>query len=176
MNNNNIYRYKITSQLNELVIDFARIHKLDDRPIFKEYWEKFVELNSEIIKKEQKIVDDMKLDRDILAMIYKSARYYYKNKSNNSNIKQNNNEKEKRRYIKISNELNDILNEYVLKHIQAKTKPSNGLDIFLIEQYEIINREINKFKNNNKLSPEDISNKIKKMYKNKYFTLNKKVD
>ena len=178
--NDTIYRYKVSQKLNELVIEFARIHKLDNRHDFKEHWEKFKENNKKIIDEEQNKVDELKINKSITDIIYKSARYYYKNKNiniNNNNNNNNNNKddnKEKRKYIKITDQLNIILNKYVEEHIKDKIKPSNGLEIFLREQYEIINRDINKFKNEHKLSPEDITNKIKKMYKNKYYSVNKK--
>ena len=174
--NNTIYRYKVSQNLNELVIEFARIHKLDNRNDFKEHWDKFIENNKKIIDEEQSKIDELKINRKIVIIMYKSARYYYKNKTTNQIQLNNENKenKEKIKYIKISDQLNLILSDYVDRHIKEKIKPSNGLEIFLKDEYEIINRDINKLKNEDKLSPEDITYKIKKMYKNKYYSLNKK--
>jgi hypothetical protein len=97
--------------------------------------------------------------------MFKSARYYFRKKSTEKKVPQ-----KRRSYVGIQTELLEAMD----KHINANKKndnykPSSGFDEFCKQYVEILQIEVvNLFKSGIKDS-EEIKNKIKKTYKNRYF-------
>ena len=78
-------RYTYNPEVVINLSNFAKIHEYDDRKVFKEAWQKWIE-DPEIKKV---IMDEVVrlqmngLEGDVLDKMYKSARYYYRKKTNN---------------------------------------------------------------------------------------------
>lgn len=78
-------RYTYNAEVVNHLLNFAKIHEYDDRKVFKEAWQKWIE-DPEIKKV---IMDEVVrlqmngLEGDVLDKMYKSARYYYRKKTNN---------------------------------------------------------------------------------------------
>jgi hypothetical protein len=165
-NTNNIYRYKLSPNIQDLIKDFTRIHNLDDRQQFKENWEVFLNNNRTIIQNEEERLKKLSYKKDIKVMMYKSARYYYLPIINNTI--QTNNTKRKE-YISFSNDFNKFIQRIVTQHISDNIKPSEGFKNLLENNYEIINTEIKNYQEKHDVTIVDINTKIKKIYKNKYY-------
>ena len=76
-------RYTYNTEVVNHLSTFAKIHKYDDRKVFKESWQKWIEDPDikKIIMNEVTRLQTNGLEGDILDKMYKSARYYYRKKA-----------------------------------------------------------------------------------------------
>lgn len=81
-NNINIYRYKFSERINELLFTFSKIHQYDDRKTFKEAWDFWSEDNKEILDFEIERLKQLNYEGDIINKMFKSSRYYFRKKNN----------------------------------------------------------------------------------------------
>ena len=102
--------------------------------------------------------------------MYKSARYYFKSKSIEKNEP-----KKRRQYIGLDREFLDTVDNHIEKIKEENMKPALALNDFLdAEEYRnIIRNEKLRLKSYN-LDEDDITQKFKKTYKNRYFIMKKK--
>jgi hypothetical protein len=161
----NIFRYKFSDEFTKPLYQFSKIHQHDHRKDFKEAWNIWIEENEDLITSEVKRLTELDYKGDILDKMFKSARYYFRKKSTEKKVPQ-----KRRSYVGIQTELLEAMD----KHINANKKndnykPSSGFDEFCKQYVEILQIEVvNLFKSGIKDS-EEIKNKIKKTYKNRYF-------
>ena len=85
-----IFRYKFSDDIIALISDFSKLHKLDDRKIYKENWNTWVKTNEDIIKQEVERLRGIGFEGDVIDKMFKAGRYYFrekknKNKDNNKN-------------------------------------------------------------------------------------------
>ena len=96
--------------------------------------------------------------------MYKSARYYFKNKYYS---KRETKEKKRRKYIAQDRDFLYIIDEHVETAIENNIKPSNAFERFITsyeKEYNAEKQRLTEF-----LSEDNIKQKIKKTYKNRYF-------
>jgi hypothetical protein len=192
-----IYRFKFSPQVITELQDFAKIHQFDDRLVFKTAWERWCETHKILIDNEINRLNMLNYDGDILDKMFKSARYYYRKKSlneDNNNDKLNLGEKgekgekegegekgeksesKRRYYISMNPIVLTNMDYHIQRNINNKQfSPAWGFDDFCHTHYGVLKDEIfrlyNMHKHNQKtpLKSEDISLKIKKTYKNRYY-------
>jgi protein gp37 len=99
---------------------------------------------------------------NIVEKMFKSARYYFRKKTDV--IKE---PKTRSAYIGNNKKLLEKMDEFILQH--KDTKPSNTFLPFCETNKEILKEEINKLVRHGIKSQEEITKKIKKTYKNRYF-------
>jgi hypothetical protein len=167
--NGNIYRFKFTEEFTNELYKFSKIHQYDERKDFKEAWGKWVEEQDMIVATEVRRLTNLGYNGNILDKMFKSARYYFRKK----NIQKK--EPVKRRiYQGSQKEILEAMDEHIKGHINDKYfKPSDGFDSFCKEYLDFIKQEVNFLCQNGYKDPNEIKNKIKKTYKNRYFLLNK---
>lgn len=166
-NNCNIFRYKFTQEFMDIIYEFSKIHQYDDRKIFKESWEKWVEENEEIIDNEEKRLKSLSYDGNVKEKMFKSARYYFRKKST---VKKE--AKKRREYISIDKNLLRIIDEDITTNMRIKElKPSEYFENFSKERDELIKDELLRMVNMDIRDEDLIKEKIKKTYKNRYFIL-----
>ena len=106
-----------------------------------------------------------------LVKMYKSVRYYFKNKSDKKK------EVAKRRqYLGLSPEFREAVDSHVKNiSLRRELKPSEGFIDFMdqVVYTELIRLEKLRIESYN-FTKEDINNKFKKSYKNRYFLEQKK--
>ena len=162
-----IYRYKFMDKFTNELFKFSKIHQYDHRNDFKEAWEIWMNENNELIEEEIRHLSNLGYDGDIIDKMYKSARYYFRKKSTEKK------EPSKRRiYVGTYKELLEAMDEHIKKNINSgEFKPSIGFDDFCKENIDILKEQVNiLFKSGYKNSNE-IKEKIKKTYKNRYFLI-----
>ena len=162
------YRYKFSKGFLEDLKEFTRIHKFDEAKVFKEHFDEWKDENKEIINREMNYMRNMGYEGDVITKMYKSARYYFKNKSN---VKAK--PKKRRQYIGIDVLLKDKMDEFIQEKIDGNNETPKPADAYT----EFIENE----KNNIMLTTEkkrlisfglnenDVDNKFKKTFKNRYF-------
>ena len=174
---NNIYRYKFSPEITNLISDFSKLHQFDSRNDFKEAWEIFYNGNSEIILQEKKRLEDLNFRGNFHDKLFKSARYYFRQKAllgNNENkteIKKEEKSDKKRDYITLSTLIIDLMDEHIKNNINLpEYKPSTGYSNFCDINLDTIKREIEiLITENENIDDDSISKKIKKAYKNRYY-------
>jgi hypothetical protein len=163
----NIFRYKFSDQFTKPLYQFSKIHQYDHRKDFKEAWNRWIEENEELINTEVKRLTELDYKGDIFDKMFKSARYYFRKKSTDKKVPQ-----KRRSYVGIQSELLEAMD----KHINANKKndnykPSSGFDEFCKQNIEILKVEVVNLCKSGLKDSEEIKNKIKKTYKNRYFML-----
>lgn len=144
-----IYRYKFSDNLIEKMMQFASIHRYDDRETFKEAYLKWKNTDDikEIINKETERLQNSGYQEDIDKKIYHSLRYYFsKRKFKNMNCTSKT--ERKNQYDKRITQ--DVLNEmdrFIERNINEK--PSVLYHAYInIYKHDIDNTRLKKaFKN-----------------------------
>ena len=75
-----VFRFKFTQEIMNMLQEFAQIHKYDDKEIYKEAWDNWTKENEEIIKGEETRLTNLGWTGKIKDKMYKSAKYYFRNK------------------------------------------------------------------------------------------------
>lgn len=164
-----IYRFKFDDSFVNELSSFAKIHRYDDRKTFKEEWNKWVECNFSMINKEMRRISNLGYEGDILNKMYKSARYYFRKKPNVKPDPQ-----ERRSYITMKPDTLAAMDLHIKTKIHEKEfTPANGYSDFCNKHIDILKSEIERICANPCVNNEDISNKIKKTYKNRYFIISR---
>lgn len=163
-----VFRFKFSEKIIENIKEFSRIHKFDEKDDFKDAWELWCKNNENIIEEEKQLLESNGFIGDIIDKMYKSARYYYCKKSNVKNPP-----KERRKYVSLNKEVLLLIDRHIQNNIEKNNnyKPSNGYNEFIttiLSNHE--NKYIDELKNNG-LSIDEINNKLKKTYKNRYFII-----
>ncbi len=163
--NINIYRYKFTNEFTDELFKFSKIHQYDHRHDFKDAWKQWTEDNSEIIDIEIRRLTNLGYDGDISDKMFKSARYYFRKKST-----ENKKPAKRRIYVSVKKELLDSMDEHIIKNTKTENfKPSEGFDEYCKQNTELIKEEVFKLVKEGLNDSNEIKNKIKKTYKNRYF-------
>jgi hypothetical protein len=168
-----VFRFKFTSNFNTELISFSKIHQYDDKVTYKEYWERWIDSNYDLVHKEIMYLKENGYDGDIMKKMYRSGRYYYRNKSTSEQKP-----KKRRNYVSIDKEVIDIMDNTILQYSQDWynnegtkdhiIKPSALYKQFCLNNNDLIADETKRLSNMN-LSTSDINDKLKKTYKNRYF-------
>jgi hypothetical protein len=164
---NNIYRYKFDETIINEIHNFSKIHEFDQRNDFKDAWNNWLIKNNLIVTLETQRLIDLGYQGDIIDKMFKSARYYFRKKSTEKK------EPTKRRsYVGIQKELLDSMDSHILKNIKNNDyRPANGFDEFCKENLDLLKNEVNKLVSYDITDINEIKNKIKKTYKNRYFMI-----
>jgi hypothetical protein len=160
----NIYRYKFTDEFTSELYKFSKIHQYDHRKDFKEAWALWIEENDDIVSKEIRRLTELSYEGDILDKMFKSARYYFRKKSTEKKAP-----KERRDYVSVSKTFLEIIDNHVKKNINNPDfKPSSSFDAFCKEHIGVLGEEVKLLCKNGLTDSQEIKDKIKKTYKNRY--------
>jgi hypothetical protein len=159
-----IFRYKFNDLFAEQLYEFSKIHQYDDRTTFKEAWTEWTEENNELIDSEVKRLTDLGYEGNILEKMFKSSRYYFRKKSTEKKAPI-----PRRPYIGMTQDLLDSMDDHILKTI--KTKPAVSFIEFCRTNVEILQDEVKRLCSKGIKEPLEVKDKIKKTYKNRYFTI-----
>jgi hypothetical protein len=161
-----IYRYKFTQDFMDELYKFSKVHQYDDRAAFKEAWEEWVEDEEKLIETETTRLQELGYDGDILDKMFKSARYYFRKKSTSKPEP-----KQRRKYIGVQKEFLDIMDSHISRGLTNDDyKPSDGFNNFCINNVDSLKTEVARLLEN-EVDSNEIMNKIKKTYKNRYFMI-----
>ena len=160
----NIYRYKFTDDFTNNLHNFAKIHQYDERKVFKEAWNVWVEENTELVNTEVRRLSTLNYDGDVLEKMFKSARYYFRKKSTEKKEPQ-----QRRTYVGVQKDLLDAMDAYISQNIVDK--PSDGFEDFCNLNQTVLQDEVDNLIKNDVTDVDEIHDKIKKTFKNRYFML-----
>ena len=163
----NIFRFKFTEDFMKELHNFSKIHQYDHRKDFKTAWETWVEENEILIKDESERLYSIGYEGDIIDKMFKSARYYFRKKSSEKKVP-----KERKQYVSVQKDLLDAMDEDITNCVNDREyKPSEGFLHFCKAHSELLKEEIIRLTTSGITDSEEIKNKIKKTYKNRYFMI-----
>lgn len=165
MNTQTVYRFKFNELMVNNLYNFAKIHQNIDRKSYKEAWEKWVLENRDEIDRESNRLKNIGYEGDVVTKMYKSARYYFRNKP----VKKEK-PKERRKYVSANTEIIVLMDDHISENIKKLNyRPATGYDDFCKTHIDMIRQTIEEFIADGITDTGEISNKIKKTYKNRYF-------
>lgn len=167
--NINIYRYKFTQEFMNEIYQFAKIHQYDERKKFKEAWEIWMDINTELVNSEITRLSNLNYQGDIVDKMFKSARYYFRKKGTvkKEPIQRSN-------YVAINKDLLDAMDEHIITNITKKDyKPSDGFVDFCDTNISLLKEEVSRLFEEEGIQKDAkiVEKKIKKTYKNRYFLI-----
>jgi hypothetical protein len=167
--NINIYRYKFTCNFAQDLYEFSKIHQYDNRDDFKEAWQLWIKDNEEKINTEKERLLRLDFKGDIINKMYKSARYYFRKKPAEKKAP----EKQNRiTYICISKEILDKMDLHLNQNINNNNfKPKQAYLDFCENNQDILENCMNQIYKDGIKEIQQIKDKIKKTYKNRYFRI-----
>jgi hypothetical protein len=164
-NNTVIYRYKFTEDFMEELYKFSKIHQYDDRLDFKDAWKIWTDDNEDIIEDETRRLTNLGYDGDVLVKMFKSAKYYFRKKSTEKK-----DPAKRRSYINVDKELINAMDNHIERQNYNKDyQPKTAFLDFCKEHEELLKATMTNIYHQGMQDSDDIENKIKKTYKNRYF-------
>jgi hypothetical protein len=163
--NVNIFRYKFTDDFTSELFKFSKIHQYDHRKDFKEAWKTWLEENVEIVEEETRKLKKLGYQGNVEDKMFKSARYYFRKKSTEKKAPA-----KRRDYVSVGKLLLEAMDTHIRMLINTEDyKPSDGFDSFCNKNKDLLKEEVNTLCKNGLTDSNEIKNKIKKTYKNRYF-------
>ena len=164
------FRYKLSQNvMNEIKI-FAQLHKNDEREHYKNAWNLWLSEHKEMINVETIRLRGIGYKDNVCDKMFKAGRYYFRKRI----IKSNSDDTKKRRiYVSMSSDVLKSMDAHI-KENQKNNEftPALGYDAFCCENADILRDEINRLKAHIR-NEDNIGIKIKKTYKNRYFTISR---
>ena len=190
------YRFDFTDEIQSHLQNFAKIHRYDDRHAFKDAWTNWIKTPeiAELIGQEIDILETKGFKGDALDKMFKSVRYYYRKKLNKSDkIATLNQDLEpdpdqiyagfSSTFLKmIDDEILQQINSHITiddqdlfdKTIQLSLQQSKAYEVFCQNYKTQIYTEFVAMRNKYGTIPDNISAKMKKTYKNRFYNLRQK--
>lgn len=176
-----IYRYKLSTDIENLITNFSKLHIYASRQVFREKWKEWLEINREKIDEEKARLIKIGYKKNVEEKMYTAARYYFKKKEINNEqeetCKSNDLAKNTRGYIVLDKKLVELMENYIVENYNREFKPSTSYTNFIELNKEAFDREVERLLaiDIEKLNTrEKCRDKIKKTYKNRCFVLEEK--
>ena len=200
--NLSIHRFKYTDHFNQNIKNFASIHRHDSCKDFKEQWMLFIQKDKILFENEIALMLQSGYKGDPYTAMYKSVRFYYRklyiNQTNHNSILDNGDDSLKnkpiRTYITFPPHFIDIVDTYIKHKIATQLEsidgdnftsavsPSDTLKTFCREhETDIMNAiqtiviDIKEKNNETDFQKLNLSQKFKKMYKNRFYKIQEKL-
>jgi len=162
-----IYRYKFTDEFMSELHIFSKVHQYDHRKVFKEAWEIWLEENSNMVDSEVNRLENLGYEGNIIDKMFKSARYYFRKKSTEKKALA-----ERREYISVEKSFLESIDKHIISGIiRENYKPSDGFDEFCQMHMDLLKEQVHLLCKNGFVNSNEIGQKIKKTYKNRYFLM-----
>ena len=163
--NVNIFRYKFSDDFTKELYQFSKIHQYDERKDFKAAWNTWTEDNIDLVNNEVSRLTNLCYEGDVFDKMFKSARYYFRKKSTEQKEP-----KPRREYVNVEKELLEAMDQHIMNNINNEDyKPADGFLEFCKDNIDILRNEVTRLCKSGMNNTEDVKDKIKKTYKNRYF-------
>jgi hypothetical protein len=165
------FRFKFSTEFNDQLFSFAKIHQYDDRLTYKNSWTQWITLNTPLIDNETRLLKLNGYQGNIVEKMFKSGRYYFRTKNSPPPPRP------RRKYILIDKDIIDLMDQHIIQSAGSicTNKPSVSYDIFRVIHETSIRDELNRLVELN-MSIDDINHKLKKTYKNRHFVYKQQLD
>lgn len=164
----------------QAVAAFSETHRYDDRKTYKAAWAEWLTHPkiAELLIAEVSRLRDCGYDGDVVDKLFKSGRYYFRCKTGLKQPEQQPDQKQKQkkreRYVMMNRELLNLMDDHIDRGVRSNDAytPANGFDDFCIAHANnaMMQAEIARLSALN-----NVNEKLKKTYKNRYFSRMKSV-
>ena len=166
--NSSIYRFKFTTDVMIYLTSFAKKHQFVDRKTYKEAWETWLNDNFEMVEEECCRLYKLGYEGDVKDKMFKAARYYFRKKSSNKLEPQ-----KRKNYVTVDHELLNCMDEHIRRNIGSSGySHASGYSDFCQSNINALNDEVIRLLDCD-LNKDEITTKIKKTYKNRYFIISR---
>lgn len=192
------FRFDFSEEMMKSIERFSIVHQYDDRKIYKELWKIWEDDNANEIDEEIQRLTDMGYIGDIKDKMFKAGRYYFRKKNIRNELENNQAEQEQsqaeqeqsqsqedkilmvkktvkktRAYITMNPETLECIDEHISENLCDNFKPSEGYTEFCKENADILRIEIRRMVSEHGMNLNEVIEKVKKTYKNRYYKLAK---
>ena len=165
----NIYRFKFSDDIMQAITEFSKIHQYEDRNDYKESWKEWCDDNSEFLEIETRRLIDLGYKGNVIDKMYKAGRYYFRKKT----LSDSTETKKRRVYVAMNSTILSNMDKHIIDSIKSETySPAEGYSEFCENNIELLKTEVARLLKSG-INSEDISSKIKKTYKNRYFIISR---
>lgn len=166
-----VFRFKFTDNVVACITEFAKIHQYDSRESYKEAWKEWYDGHDDMIYAEKERLKNLGYQGDVEDKMYKAGRYYFRNKKSQVATEK----KQRRKYIPTSREMIDAMDAHISEGIsRGNFTPADGFDHFCENYRQLLAAEIERTLQIVEMDSNEMSKKIKKTYKNRYFCISRK--
>ena len=164
-----VFRFKLLPETINELNNFAKIHKYDTREDFKEAWEEWLDAYDEIVENEEKRLKSSGYKGDVIDKMYKSVRYYYRKKPLSKQEPS-----KRKRYLSIGKNILKAMDQHINENYKIESyTPAVGYNEFCNEYIELLREHVEEMSKLENIDSKQISDKIKKTYKNRYFRISR---
>ena len=166
------FRFKLSDEIMSAILGFSKVHEHDHRKDYKESWNKWIDDNNDLLTTEKRRLTDIGYEGNIDNKIYNAGRYYFRTK--NLSVTEPNN---RRAYIQIDKNLIDAMDKHIKENIENDYyTPAYGYDEFCDKYKQLLYVVVkNMCVPPISLNAREITTKIKKTYKNRYYIIARKL-
>lgn len=204
MNTPTIFRYDLSQDIVDKISEFANLHKDDVRAAYKEAWELWCQENEALIVQETRRLETTGYEGNVRQKMYTAGRYYFRKKSKMDaanggeqvktgeqvegqtrfeNIGEAEERKEpelapipKRGYVKLQSDTLISIDNHIKECFNNNDfTPANGYQAFAQERVAVFRDEREHLKDFG-LTEMDVREKLKKTYKNRYYTISRNIN
>ena len=166
-----IYRFQFSNECTQLLNRFAQIHQYDDRPAFQAAWALYKIEHQELFNSEIQYHQENKYSKDVSKKMYESVRFYHRKKL--AIVKSKPSKKAYQTFrVNTLNEIDAHLKDH------HHEKPSVSFNHYYSEiqnkPLPFAQMEMTSLAKQN-CTESEIKEKLKKTYKNRYYTFIKKL-
>lgn len=171
-----VFRYKLEPHIVEAITLFAKIHEHNDRHEYKDSWKEWCEENNVMLDKEAKRLENLGFTGDAYDKFFKSGRYYFRNKKAAKVVPV-----ERKKYVGLNRDTLRMMDSFISKisendaNTDNKTSPAKAFNQFCDDHKEELAVQIESLVTEENMEINDINNKLKKTFKNRYFQKMKKM-
>jgi len=163
-----VHRFTFTTEFNNELLSFSKIHQHDDRHGYKHAWERWVENNALLVVSETHYLKNNGFQGNIMEKMFKSGRYYFRNKTQLAPYTPTS----RRKYISLDMDIISIMDLHIERYCSSASdsgavKPSTGFMLFINEHSDDLLEETKRL--SEQLTNVEINEKYKKTYKNRFY-------
>tara|TARA_Y100000996_G_C22421065_1_gene601464 strand:- start:363 stop:887 length:525 start_codon:yes stop_codon:yes gene_type:complete len=164
-NNPQVYRFKFSDTIVEMLTSFAKLHANDDRHTYKDAWSVWWTTNADVLEYEVRRLQTLGYDGSVEDKMYKAGRYYFRGK-NTAKTKV----KPRRAYVAMTPEMIEAMDAHIdTVMTEEEFSPARGYDWFCASHQGLLRTEIVHLRNAGILDDVELISKVRKTYKNRYF-------
>lgn len=159
-----VFRFKLNQDVVDAVMRFAKLHQYNDRHEYKDAWKEWCTENREMLDAEAKRLEAIGYEGDVYDKLFKSGRYYFRTKSLEKTVPA-----ERRKYVGLGRGILRAMDDFIVNVAGSGLSPADAFTSFCEQQSRTLMTEIVTLLNDNELTDDEVKEKLKKTFKNRYF-------
>jgi hypothetical protein len=178
-------RYKFTSEIINLLSEFAKMHQHEGSKDYKESWCKWImepEISGELEEEKSRLIKDG-IVGDVMDRLYKSSRYYYRKKIN----KPEESPKNRKKYEGLTKDILHKMDAHIIREINgsidvlenddivSRFTPAKSFETYMEENsscvLDLIQDMSSSTAEERRIQTTEVINRVKKTYKNRFYKI-----